>query len=210
MVHSDGVGAQLGHAHDIALALGSVDKGIVGSQLISDAWYIVLLATRIPWGNAIRVLPKRTLQVVLCAILIEELGSDRGNGWNGAHRRSLEAGQQQRDRRERERGQHDQFSMIRYVGNGWMGIFIDRNARRKSVRMIENAKGKRMKCCAGQRGSRGQLLIAFAGKGKNHLKRLVCKSKSTKRKRGKKSNRDRSWQELDEYLDLRPWQSGVR
>jgi hypothetical protein len=76
--------------------------------------------------------------------------------------------------------------------------------------MIENAKGKRMKCCAGQRGSRGQLLIAFAGKGKNHLKRLVCKSKSTKRKRGKKSNRDRSWQELDEYLDLRPWQSGVR
>jgi hypothetical protein len=38
VVDSDGVGAQLGHAYDIALALGSVDKGIVGSQLIGDTW----------------------------------------------------------------------------------------------------------------------------------------------------------------------------
>lgn len=88
VVHSDGVGAQLGHAHDIALALGSVDKRIVGSQLIGDTCPDQLV-TRIFRGNAMRELPKHTLEVVLCAILVEELGSDRRNGWNGAHRRSL-------------------------------------------------------------------------------------------------------------------------
>jgi hypothetical protein len=100
--------------------------------------------------------------------------------------------------------------LIRCVGNGWMGIFIDRDGRGKSAWMIANAKGERMKCCAGQRGSRGQSLVAFARKGKNHLGRLESRCKQSKKKSGKNSNRDRSWQEPSEYLDLRPWQSGVR
>lgn len=107
VVHSNGVGTQLGHAHDIALALGGIDKRIAGSQLIGDTCPDEL-ATRIFRGNAMREVPKHTFEVILCAILKEELGSDRRNGWNRAHRHSLQAGQQQRDCGEREGGQHDQ------------------------------------------------------------------------------------------------------
>ena len=38
VVHTNGVGAQLGHASDVALALRGVDERIVGSELIGDAY----------------------------------------------------------------------------------------------------------------------------------------------------------------------------
>jgi hypothetical protein len=37
MVHTDRIGAQLGHAGDVALALGCVNKRVRGGQLISNA-----------------------------------------------------------------------------------------------------------------------------------------------------------------------------
>lgn len=38
VVHTDRVGAQFGHASDVALALGGVDEGIVGCELVGDTW----------------------------------------------------------------------------------------------------------------------------------------------------------------------------
>lgn len=38
VVHADRVGAQFGHASDVALALGGVDEGIVGGELVGDTW----------------------------------------------------------------------------------------------------------------------------------------------------------------------------
>lgn len=37
VVHTDSIGAQLGHPDDIALALGSIDKRVTWGKLISNA-----------------------------------------------------------------------------------------------------------------------------------------------------------------------------
>lgn len=50
MVHTNGVGAQLGHASDVALALLSVDERIVGSELIGDA-YAGLVRSEVKTGT---------------------------------------------------------------------------------------------------------------------------------------------------------------
>lgn len=106
VVHANRVGAQLGHANDVALALGGVNERIVGGELIGDTWTGLIL------GKSMRVIVQHTLEVVLGPILIEELGSDRGDGRDGAHRRSLQAGQQQRDCGERKGGDHGDRSRI--------------------------------------------------------------------------------------------------
>jgi len=36
VVHTDGVGAQFGHANNVALALSRVDQRVVGGELIGD------------------------------------------------------------------------------------------------------------------------------------------------------------------------------
>jgi hypothetical protein len=41
VVHTNGVGAQFGHANDIAFALGRVDQRVVGGELIGDAWALL-------------------------------------------------------------------------------------------------------------------------------------------------------------------------
>lgn len=37
MVDANGIRAQLGHAHDVPLALLRIDEGIIGDELIGDA-----------------------------------------------------------------------------------------------------------------------------------------------------------------------------
>lgn len=101
VVHTDRVGTQLGHASDVALALVGVDERILGSELIGDPWVWLVCRVKSMRGNV-----RRTLQVVLGAILVEELGSDGGDGLDGAHRRRLQAGQQQRHCGERKGGNH--------------------------------------------------------------------------------------------------------
>lgn len=63
VVDADGVGAQLAHEGRIAFALRDVDEGIFGDELVRDAF-----------------------QVVLCSVLVEELGPDGGDGLHGVGR----------------------------------------------------------------------------------------------------------------------------
>lgn len=78
VVHTDGVGAQFGHANDISLALGIVHQGVVGGELIGDTW-------RGQPGVLVSRRSVRTFDVVLSSVLEEELGADSLNGWHGVH-----------------------------------------------------------------------------------------------------------------------------
>lgn len=75
--------------------------------------------------------------------------------------------------------------------------------------MIGNAKRKRMKFCAGQRGSRGQFLVEFAGK--NHLG-IENKSKPTvdQEKRVKKYQWQQKLAGLVRILGSETLETGVR
>lgn len=52
-----------------------------------------------------------TFEVILGAIFIEKFGTDGGNGGNSIDGRRLQASQHERDRRERNGGQHLQTQM---------------------------------------------------------------------------------------------------
>jgi hypothetical protein len=77
VVHTDRVGAQLGHPGDIPLALGSVDKRVTWGELISNAYP--------SQSGTYSVGFLGTLDVELSSILVEELGADSRNGWACPH-----------------------------------------------------------------------------------------------------------------------------
>ena len=78
VVHTDRIGAQLGHPGDVPLALGCVDKRVTWGKLISDAYSSqqkICLQCRL----------LGTLDVELGSIPVEELVANSRNGRDCAY-----------------------------------------------------------------------------------------------------------------------------
>jgi hypothetical protein len=99
MVDPDGIGPQLGHQGDVALALGRVDQRVMRGELICQAWapLAVVAQPLLAQGSG-------TFQIVLRAVLIEELGSDGRDGRDSAHSHRPQRPEQERQRGCREGG----------------------------------------------------------------------------------------------------------
>lgn len=103
VVDTNAVDAELLHELSVTLTLLSVDKGVVGTQLVGDTWGLLLVLASIPGWEATG--SRRTLEEELGAVLVEEFvaedlyGVESRNG--GSHARQGEAKRGEAHRRQR-------------------------------------------------------------------------------------------------------------